>query len=94
MPKSTLLEEMDGSGKEITTAQARFETWLTEKGYDLAVNGAPHDSREGGYQGAIDAEDLLADYLGDHDEDEYEEELTQHCYELGPLFNPDKWHFE
>jgi len=38
---------------------------------------------------------LLADYLADHpDQDKYADQLTEHCYELGPLFNPDKWHFQ
>ena len=98
MPKSRLLEEMvaggDTDGRKITAAQADMASWFTDKGYDLAVQGAPHDSGEGGYLGTIDADDLMEEYLAANPaQEKFRQELTEHCYELGPLFNPDKWHF-
>ena len=81
-------------GKMITEAQARLEEWLTGKGYVPAVDGAPWDSGEGGYLGTIDAEDLLGEYLTDHPyQDKYCDELREHCWEIGEVFNSDRWHF-
>lgn len=81
-------------GKEITKAVAKFEAWLSKKGYVPAVDGAPYDSEEGGYLGTIDAEDLLNEYLEDHPEqDSFCTQLTEHCWEIGELWNHEKWNF-
>ena len=36
------------SGVPKSEAVERFEAWMEEQGYLWAVDGAPHDSREGG----------------------------------------------
>lgn len=75
-------------------AIAAFEAWFREQGYTEAVDGAPYDSAEGGYLGTIDAEDLLPDFFEAHGRYVfYEEALRRHCWELGELFNSEKWNF-
>jgi hypothetical protein len=98
MPKSQFVSVTvypgDTEGKEITPAQARFEDWVSEQGYVPAVDGSPYDSAEGGYLGTIDAGDLLADYLAEHPEqDRYCDELREHSWEMGELWNDERWNF-
>jgi hypothetical protein len=75
-------------GKPLTDAQAKFEEWMVGEKYELAVDCAPYDGREGGYQGTVHAGDLLFDYLADHpDQEAFQEELEEHAQEIGEVSN-------
>jgi hypothetical protein len=83
--------------KRVEEAIAKFEEWFREEGYCEAVDGAPWDGREGGFLGTKDAEDLLPDFFEAKENAKYvfyEEQLRQHCWELGELFKSEQWNFE
>src|SRR5258707_4035532 len=81
----------DGDGEEgktLTPAQAGFEKWLREQGYEAAVEVCPYDGQEGGYQGTVDAADLIFDFLGEHESDDgFEGEIRDHAFEIGEISN-------
>jgi hypothetical protein len=83
-----ILDDAKAEGKQITAAQARLEELLGERGWVLAVDGAPWDSAEGGYLGTVNAEDVLDNLLREHPELEgFEDELREHCRAIGELWN-------
>lgn len=89
MPKSAYLTAHDGDMQTISDACAAFDAWLESKGYQLAVDCAPWDSGElGGYLGAVDAWDLVSDYLDEHpDQAAHQEELREYATEMGQVSN-------
>jgi hypothetical protein len=88
MAQSQYMEDGHKSdGKEVSNQVAAFESWLSEKGAVLAVDGAPYDGKEGGYIGTVNAEDLLSEYIAEHpDQDVFCDELTRHCWEIGEMW--------
>lgn len=89
MFQSAFLTAHDGDMKTISAPCALFDQWLGSKGYQLAVDCAPWDSREfGGYLGAEDAWDLVYDFLDDHpNQSAHLDELQQYAAELGEVSN-------
>ena len=86
--------QQEADAKREAEAISAFEEWRQEQGYTEAVNGAPYDSGEGGHLGTIDSEDLLPDFLEAHGRHVfYNKVLRRHCWELGELFNSEKWNF-
>jgi len=81
------------AGADISDACAAFEDYLTENGYELAVEVCSYCSAEGGYLGAKDASDLVLNFLGEYPEwDEHQAEIEAHALEIGEvsdIANPD-----
>ena len=74
--------------KTIGEPEARFERWLSREKYQLAVDVCPYNSREGGYQMAKDAIDVLDEYLADHPREErYADQLAKRAADIGLISN-------
>jgi hypothetical protein len=76
----------DYVAKGITPAMDRFERYLEENGYEAANECCPID--DGELVGAVDAYDVVWDFLSDSPDDErYTKELQEHATDIGQISN-------
>ncbi len=88
-------KQEEAIAKREAEAIEAFEEWYPEQGYDEAAASAPFDTEDDGFMGTIAAENLLPDFFEAHPKYVfYEEALREHCYEIGDLFNSEKWNFK
>lgn len=86
MPASVYIRDEYAAPKWVGVPTGRFEQWLQDRRYVLAVEAASFCSAEGGYLGTTEAYDLIQQYLDEHPEEaDFEEELQDYGAELGEM---------
>jgi len=84
----------EGGGVPEQDAVSKFQQWLRENKYEDAVEVCPYDGREGGYQGAVDAWDVVHEYIGECEEepspDDYDA-LIAYAADIGQFADPKIW---